>query len=75
MVMVKSVSANSCNWILLVRAAQQTKPFSKSTKVTLEKVWNMSKVNNKNITATSERHSVIFIVNFEDMLNVFLVFL
>ena len=37
MVMVKSVSANSCNWILLVRAAQQTKPFSKSTKVTLEK--------------------------------------
>ena len=35
--MVKSVSANSCNWILLVPAAQQTKTFSKSTKVTLEK--------------------------------------
>ena len=53
---------------------QLTLTCSKSTIETLEKVWNILKVNNKNTRTTSVRYGV-FIVNFEHISYLFLVFL
>ena len=47
----------------------------KSTIETLEKVWNMLKINNKNIRTMSVSSFWFFTVNFEHISHLFLVFL
>ena len=58
--------------MLILEDTQATFAYLKSSIETIEKVWNMFKVDNKN---TRKRRSGVFIVNFEQISHLFLVFL